>query len=100
MWNIEDEEPQDKDRLQKEMDRVSQEIVDRGLGVPALWFLDSVKPLSFLGSQAMVFFQPLLNMLGGNSTYSAFREILANRSQTEIFLDTLERAEIEKDKNG
>ena len=36
-------------------------VVRRNMSVPAVIFLESVRPLNFVGSQAMVFFKPLLS---------------------------------------
>ena len=35
--------------------RVARAVVGRGLAVPALTFLESVRPLNFVGSQVMIF---------------------------------------------
>jgi len=44
------------------MDRLAGAVVSRGMAVPALLFLNSIRPLSSLGSQALVFLRPLLAM--------------------------------------
>lgn len=43
------------------IDRVAQEVVSRGMAAPALLFLDSMGPMSFLGSQALHFLTPILD---------------------------------------
>jgi hypothetical protein len=42
--------------------RVADAIVKRGLAAPAMVFLESVGPMNFLGSQALHFFTPLLEV--------------------------------------
>ena len=44
------------------LDRVAATVVARGMAGPALLFLESVGPMNFLGSQALHFFAPILNL--------------------------------------
>ena len=46
------------------LERLAQLVVDRGLEAPALIFLETVRPLNFLGAQAGQAFMPLIRMLG------------------------------------
>ncbi len=39
---------------------VAGRVVRMGLAVPAIFFLESTKPLSFVGSQVLVFFEPFV----------------------------------------
>jgi hypothetical protein len=45
------------------LERAADAIVQRGMATPALLFLESVGPLNFLGSQALHFFTPVLNVV-------------------------------------
>jgi hypothetical protein len=51
--------------------------------VPAVLFLESVKPLSFVGSQAMVFFQPFALALFPWTQYERFTQLLSERENLE-----------------
>jgi len=44
------------------LDRVAVTVVARGMASPALLFLESVGPMNFLGSQALHFLTPILNL--------------------------------------
>ena len=44
------------------MDRVASVIVKRGMAAPATVFLESMGPMNFLGSQALHFFTPILDL--------------------------------------
>jgi hypothetical protein len=44
------------------LERVADAVVKRGLAAPAMVFLESVGPMNFLGSQALHFFTPLLEV--------------------------------------
>ena len=45
------------------LERVASAVVDRGMAVPAVVFLESVGPMNFLGSQALHFFTPILEVV-------------------------------------
>ena len=54
-----DQNPLEADE-QALMDKVAHKVVDKGWTVPAIMFLESIKPLNFIGSQVMVFFEPIV----------------------------------------
>ena len=45
------------------LERVAAVVVERGMATPAILFLESVGPMNFLGSQALHFFTPLLEVI-------------------------------------
>jgi hypothetical protein len=45
------------------LERVATEVVDREMAVPAVLFLESLGPVTFLGSQALHFFSPILEVV-------------------------------------
>jgi hypothetical protein len=45
------------------LERVAAAVVERGMAVPAVVFLESVGPMNFLGSQALHFFTPILEVV-------------------------------------
>ena len=42
------------------MERIADALVARGMGTPAVMFLESMGPMNFLGSQALHFLTPLI----------------------------------------
>jgi hypothetical protein len=42
------------------MERIADALVARGMGTPAMMFLESMGPMNFLGSQALHFFTPII----------------------------------------
>ncbi len=44
------------------LDRVADAVVKRGMAIPAAVFLESLGPMNFLGSQALHFLTPLLDL--------------------------------------
>ena len=45
------------------LERVAVAVVERQMAVPAVVFLESVGPMNFLGSQALHFFTPILEVV-------------------------------------
>ena len=45
------------------LERVAATVVERGMATPAILFLESVGPMNFLGSQALHFFTPILEVV-------------------------------------
>ena len=75
---------------------LAKKIVRHGLAVPAIFFLEMVKYLSFFGSQLMVFFGPVITVFITPSLYYKYAELLEDRNNVEFLLLELERLESEK----
>lgn len=75
------------------LQRVADRLLERRLEAPAILFLESVKPLSFLASQALVFLGPLLEPLLSLKDYATFTEALANRENVEWLIQRLEKGQ-------
>ncbi|MBI4551548.1 MAG: hypothetical protein HY710_04725 [Candidatus Latescibacteria bacterium] len=72
------------------LERVSQQIVNRRLSVPAILFLESMKPLSFLGGQLMAFFGPFVHLIVDAKSYDAFAEWIERRENVERLIRRIE----------
>jgi len=77
------------------MDRFAQRIVDWRMTAPAILFLESAKPLSFLGNQALIFFQPIVQSIFNFKTYDEITGILEDRENLEYLLCKIESLEAE-----
>ena len=69
----------------------AKEIVDRGMSVPSIFFLESTKYISFLGSQFLVFLGPLATCFINNNKYYNLAELLEDRTNIEFLIDEIER---------
>ena len=79
---------------QKELlNRLADKIVKLHMSVPAILFLESVRPMNYVGSQVMVFFQPLVRVFFGLPEWDELRLILERRESIGYFLDLIERKE-------
>jgi hypothetical protein len=75
------------------MDRLAGKIVERRLASPAVLFLESIKPLSFLGNQALIFFQPIVQSIVNFKSYDEIAGILEDRENLEYLLTKIEALE-------
>ena len=79
--------PDERDLLS----RLAGKIVERGWTVPAILFLESVKPLNYIGSQAMVGFEPFAEAVFRNiKDYNLFRRMMEKRDNVERLLQKIE----------
>ena len=76
------------------VDRVAREIHLRGLAAPAVHFLNASRPYRPLGSNAMLFFDPVLRGLFGGELATA-NEILADEDGIEQLIERLEEIDEE-----
>ncbi len=74
---------------------LAKKIVARRLAVPAIFFLESSKPLNYVGAQAMVFFGPLVRILFESPNYYRYTELLEDRRTIELLLLMVEEYESE-----
>jgi hypothetical protein len=82
-------------RLDEEalLDAVAARIAKMGLGVPAIFFLESSKPLSFLGSQFLVFIEPFVKTFIDIKNYDKFCLMMEDRSNVEKLILKVEDLE-------
>lgn len=72
------------------MEKVAHKVVERRMAVPAIIFLESVKPLNFIASQTLVFFEPIIQTVFSFKDYEAFRTGLEKRESIEILIRHIE----------
>lgn len=73
------------------LEKIAQGVVDRRLTTIALTFLESVKYLSFVSSQALLFFQPIVQSIFPNKTYDQIQRLLEKRCSIEYLLTSIEK---------
>lgn len=83
------------ERQQELLEKIAHQIVKRKLTVPAIMFFESVKPLSFIGSQAMVFLQPMVQAFLNRREYDEITLMMEERENVEKLLCEIERQEAE-----
>lgn len=95
---IEAEHPFDE-RFTEEDDelirKVANKLVSMRLTVPAIFLLESSKPLAFLGGQLLVFLEPFIQTLFNFRQYQRFAFLMENRENWERLLRKIEDLEEE-----
>jgi hypothetical protein len=74
------------------LDRLAAWIVARRLETPAVLFLESVRPMSFVGAQAMFFLEPFARAVFNATDYERLARLLERRSSLELLVRTIENA--------
>ena len=69
----------------------AEKIVEKKLSVPAIFFLESTKYISFIGSQALVFLGPLLTLFVNDAKYYQYVEILEKKENIEYLITMIEK---------
>jgi ASC-1-like (ASCH) protein len=72
------------------LDKVARKVVRWKMAVPAIIALESVKPMNYIGSQAMVFFEPMVQAVFNFREYDTFRIMMEKRETIEILLQRIE----------
>ena len=75
------------------LNKVADIVVRKRLTAPAMMFLESVRPLNFLGSQAMIFFQPIVSLVVSTKEVDLLAQILERRSSIPLFIELIEKRE-------
>jgi hypothetical protein len=78
------------ERREQLIGELTARIARWGLITPAILFLEVNRPFSFIGSQALLFFQPLLSPLLGNKVVE-YAQLFEDRTSVERLLQHLEK---------
>ncbi len=88
-----EEGPVDED--QELINKVAGKIVRMRMTIPAIFFLESSKPLAFLGSQLLIFFEPFIQTLFNIRQYQRFAILMEHHENWERLIRRMEDLEAE-----
>ena len=77
--------------------KIAQKVIDYRLAPVAIIFLESSKPISFLGNQFLIFMQPFYRALFSYREYEEIAAMLEDRNNIEALICEIERLEEERD---
>lgn len=83
----------DPERQRAVLRQVADRLIARRLTAPAIFMLEAGRPLSFVTSQALVFFQPVVEGILGVKDYAVFAAALEDRANIEWLIRELEAGE-------
>src|SRR5688572_6147395 len=69
---------------------VAEKVVSARMTVRAILFVESSKPLSFVGSQFLYFLEPVVRACVKGDRYTRFAALLEDRNNVEILLQAIE----------
>jgi hypothetical protein len=72
------------------IERLAHRIAQWGLVTPAIVFLEANKPLSFVGSQALLMSQPVVDLFVPRELTRDLVTLLADRDRLEMLISRLE----------
>ncbi len=72
------------------VDALARRVVGLRMAAPAIFFLESIKPMNFVASQAMVFFQPIVSAFFDTTTWNRLSTLLERREAIEHLLQRIE----------
>lgn len=83
-------------RQEELMEKVAQRVVDLRASTVAVFLLESTKPLSFLSSQLLVFFNPIIQPVFNFRDYETVTEMIENRDNIEYLIQRIEELQDEQ----
>ncbi len=86
------------ERKKEIINKIARKTVDLRLSPIAIVLLESTKPLSFLGSQLMVFFQPIVTAIFPFHQYEEIAALFEDRTNIETLIQTIEQMEEERNR--
>ena len=72
------------------LEKLAQWIVRRSLTAPAIIFLETCKPLNFLGSQFLIAFSPFIQAVFKGDEYHKFALVLEKDANVELLIELIE----------
>ncbi len=78
------------------INKIAQKVIDYRLAPLAIIFLESSKPLTFLGNQFLIFMQPFYRALFSYREYEEITAMLEDRNNVEVLICEIERLEEER----
>ncbi len=88
-------EVHDSARIQqrKVLAKVLRLIIQRRMTAPALFVLESAKPLTFIAAQSLIVFEPIIRTILPLPDYEIFTQAIEDRENIEWMIRQLEVAE-------
>jgi hypothetical protein len=78
------------DEEKRVVDFLAERVVRHGMTLPAVMFLESARPMNFVGAQVMAFFEPVVRGLLDWRGYAVLQALLHRRGSIPMILDRIE----------
>lgn len=80
------------------LEKVAGFVVRKGMATPAVLFLESMRPLNFVGSQVMVFLQPIVASFFSTQEYEQLANVLERRESIGLLIGRIEERQEKESK--
>lgn len=87
-----------EERRNQLIESICQKVAQYGMITPAIFFLEMNKPLSYIGSQAMHFFSPIVSVLF--TSFEEYAYFFEDRKNVERLIVRLEEVSLEQDEKA
>jgi len=77
------------------LQRLANKVVQLRMTTPAILFMESVRPLNYVGSQVMVFLAPLVQIVFSSPEWDQLQQVLEKRESLGYIVDLIEEKESE-----
>lgn len=75
------------------LNKIAEFVVKKDLATVAILTIESLRPLHFLGSQLILFFEPFLSILGSPKKIELFRLAIEETRYVDYLLNKIEELE-------
>jgi len=75
------------------IERLARRVVGLHMAPPAIFVLESTKPLTFIASQALIVFEPIVQAVFSFREYREFQRLMEDRANVERLIDRIEDLE-------
>jgi hypothetical protein len=72
------------------IEKVAIFFAERRMGAPAIMFFESIRPLSFIGSQVMYFLVPFANAIFTGNEFEEFAAIMQDQENVRLLVNRID----------
>jgi len=83
-----------KERTIELLEKTATFFASRRMGAPAILFIESLRPLHFVGSQAMYFLSPFINVFTKGQEMEEFAAIMENEENVKYLIDRIDELDL------
>ena len=84
-----------KERTRELLEKAAEFFASRRMGAPAILFIESLRPLHFLGSQVMYFLSPFVNVIFQGQEFEEFAAIIHEEENVKYLLDRIDELDLQ-----
>ncbi|MCL1826788.1 MAG: hypothetical protein FWG20_01990 [Candidatus Cloacimonetes bacterium] len=84
-----------KERTAELIEKTAKFFAERRMGAPAILFIESFRPLHFLGSQAMYFLSPFVTTLFDSKEFEEMAAILDSEENVKYLINRIDELDMQ-----